>query len=143
MILSAQELELKCEQLEKAAVFVAETFYKDSKSESRKVIVATNFNIPFIETFKRGDPDLKNTFIHMGYEWRVLYVGHTQQLFVEKIGEDKDIAKNIPLSYITRVNSLEEEDGALSGLFRLFKWLYIYWNPGGLYELEKYVMESV
>ena len=141
MKLSKEELQIKCEQLEKADIFDSETFYPDSKSEARKAIVATEFNKPFIEAFKRGSPDLKNTFIHMGYEWRVLYVGHTQQLFVERIGVEGMPGEPFSEALATLLDDVEEE--GFSELVRLFKWLYIYWNPDGFYALEKYVMESV
>jgi hypothetical protein len=134
--LSIEQINKQCKKFEDSEVFKKESQIIDDRSNIRfKSVIVTDMNLLFMDKFRPGDPKLKNTFIYLDYEWRVLYITYAKQLIVERIGavRDKELGPML----------LSKSDSDLTEMVNLADWIFDYWNPNGLYAIEKYILDNM
>ena len=122
-LLSRQDIIARAKEWKKHPFFI--------KEAGTKSIKVTSLTRMFQEQFEEGE-SLRGTFICEGHEWRVLYYntkysekcGIQNEIYVEIITED---------AIMHRIN--------MDCYEKIANWLFRYWNPGGVYAIEGWLLE--
>ena len=111
-----------CEKLEKNSFF--------KKEAGNTTIKITLLNIPFIEHFGSG-PTVLNTFMCQNIEWRILFFNSSS------VEVDRKVNQKL------YVEVVEGKIHNIDNWIRLHDFIHDYWNPGGVYAIEKWYFQRI